>query len=641
MKSFILYFYILLNLFSCLINPAFAEIILPADIVEGQDSAKSWIKNSHFEKNVNSVSSYADAAGTSPVDGTGGSATITCTRTTSSPISGDGSLLITKDAANRQGQGCSIPFTIDRGDRATMQTIVLPYEVASGTFTAGTDTTNSDLVMWVYDVTNSVLIPVQGTGRFYSNTADYFFGYFQTNSNSTSYRLIFHQALTGTSAYTLKVDNVKIFKSKFSVGTIISDWVSYTYTGFTSSNGVMNSKWRRVGNMMEVMQSMEWSNTAGAFSGNFGLPTGYTIDTAKLPLSTIAVDRTIVGRGTALDSGLFIYDVMVTYRDTSTVNIWSLDVNTVGYGRNTNLTNTAPFTIAASDNISIRYSVPIVGWSSSTQQSDGYDGRLIAARYTGAPSGTPAGIHTTVTYPTKAFDTTNSYSAGTYTVPSSGTYYVSATIEVSGTESLNNIVNVAVYVDGTASLFGVSPRAPGTVTNTHSTVSGLVELRAGQLVTIKVYTDIGSPSFTSADVTPGFHIFKVNSPTTISATEKVVATYKTLSSTTITSGTALKFTTSVEDSHARYNTSTGAYLIESQGTYEFVISGINAGAATDVKMFIGATDMGVIGSLSSGSGRQSIAIQHPFNAGDSITFVPQTSSSATDTVGWLMVKKIK
>ena len=69
------------------------------------------------------------------------------------------------------------------------------------------------LKVFVYDVTNSVLIPVSpqvitanGTNNFY------FKGVFQTASNSTSYRLIFHVATANANAtgWTFKV-GVNVF----------------------------------------------------------------------------------------------------------------------------------------------------------------------------------------------------------------------------------------------------------------------------------------------------------------------------------------------------------------------------------------------------------------------------------------------
>lgn len=76
------------------------------------DLNKEYVKNPKFESDASDYSAYADAAGSSPVDGTGGSPSVTITQTTSAPLSGVASGLITKDAANRQGEGVSTDLLI-------------------------------------------------------------------------------------------------------------------------------------------------------------------------------------------------------------------------------------------------------------------------------------------------------------------------------------------------------------------------------------------------------------------------------------------------------------------------------------------------------------------------------------------------
>src|SRR3989304_202447 len=55
------------------------------------------IANHDAETGTEGWATYADAAGASPVDGTGGAATTAWTRTTSTPLRGLGSFLLTKD----------------------------------------------------------------------------------------------------------------------------------------------------------------------------------------------------------------------------------------------------------------------------------------------------------------------------------------------------------------------------------------------------------------------------------------------------------------------------------------------------------------------------------------------------------------
>lgn len=628
-------FFLLLFLTTSLF--AGTQAIIKADQADGLESVKNYMKEkAHFEKNVNGWSAYADAAATRPVDGTGGSPTITCTRSTTTPITGDGSLIITKDAANRQGQGCSAQFTIGNEMKAKVMQIEIDYRVVSGTFAAGTSTTDSDLIVYIYDVTNSTLIEPTSIKFLSTSTTipDKMVTNFQTSATGTTYNLIIHHATTSASAFVLMLDNIKTTASRYVYGTPITDWVSYTYTGFTSSNGVMNSKWRRVGDMMEVMQSMEWSNTAGAFSGNFGIPSGYAIDTAKLPLSTIAVDRTVVGRGTALDSGLFIYDVMVTYRDTSTVNIWSLDVNTVGYGRNTNLSNTAPFTIAASDNISIRYSVPIVGWSSSTQQSDGYDGRVIAFEATTGTSfsATTGGAWTKITGMTAALDKVAGFASNTYTIKSSGTYRIDGAAGLGA--STTGIKLIAIYKNGSqlVNTIGAQSTAYGQIS-----LSKTVDCVAGD--TIELYYQNYAATENWNLMT--FSVVKVQGSTTISATERFSFSANT-SSTAATTSSPFLFTNIVDNTHGAYSAATGRVTILFPGFYCFGGSIYSNFSAYSVDLYKGSTRTkeGTLGGVSSVS-----AVHHclPAVAGDTFELRPNgnvtgNSAARTDTFYGYLVK---
>ena len=218
---------------------------LSADFMEGGSKTdRNYIADGNFERNVNGVSGYADAAGTSPVDATAGSPTLTCTRTTSTPLRGDGSLLITKDAANRQGNGCSIPFTTDVADNTQVLTINFDYIVASGTYA------DNDLDVYIYDVTGSVLIQPAAYHILNSTLAQKWTGSFQVPSGSTSFRLAYHVASTSASAYTVKIDNVSV-GPKLVTGVIPKVPTKQTFTSssgtYTTPSGVQWIKVRMVG----------------------------------------------------------------------------------------------------------------------------------------------------------------------------------------------------------------------------------------------------------------------------------------------------------------------------------------------------------------------------------------------------------
>lgn len=259
-------------------------------------SGINYIDNSDAAAGVSLWNTYADAAGTSPVDGTGGSANITLTRTTSSPLRGSGSFLITKDAVNRQGEGVSTDFTIDNADKSKILSVSFDYEVASGTFVVGD---SSDLKVFLYDVTNSVLITPNNTtipgnpGKFQCT--------FSTTS-ATSYRLIIHVATTSASAWTFKFDNVQVGPQSIVYGPAMTDWKADT-TIVTPSAGfgtvsAPNYFWRRVGDTLHVRGYWQ-TGTVAASTASIDLPSGYTIDTTKY---TNTPNGQMVGRWHQLDA---------------------------------------------------------------------------------------------------------------------------------------------------------------------------------------------------------------------------------------------------------------------------------------------------------------------------------------------------
>jgi hypothetical protein len=187
----------------------------------------NYVTNPGAEASATGYSAYANTAGVAPVNGTGGSPSVTIARSTTTPLVGTASLLFTKGASNLQGNGASYDFTIDSAYQAKAMTLSFLYSVASGTYASG------DVTMWLYDKTNSVLIqPSASTLNNVLGAAQQKCE-FQTNSNSTSYRLIFHVSSTSALAYSLLLDSVSVSPNTTSSGSIKTP----TITKLTSGSG--------------------------------------------------------------------------------------------------------------------------------------------------------------------------------------------------------------------------------------------------------------------------------------------------------------------------------------------------------------------------------------------------------------------
>lgn len=242
----------------------------------------NYILNSEFESNADGWATYADAAGTTPVDGTGGTANITIAASTDEILRGTKSLKVTKDAANRQGEGFSYDFSIKGQDTSKKLKIQFDFKTNEDAAYA-----SGDIAVYIYDVTNSTLITPVDTSLIAGQNI------FQTSFNSTtstSYRLIFHVASTNASAYDVYIDNVIVGPGMTSQGAAIGDWEDFTPDWDNTTDPTFTAsqfKKRRVGGSMEIQFyfNLDTPGTSGEGFAFF-LPDGLTPDTSA-SISTI------------------------------------------------------------------------------------------------------------------------------------------------------------------------------------------------------------------------------------------------------------------------------------------------------------------------------------------------------------------
>lgn len=546
--------------------------------------AKNYIANPDAETNTSGWATYADAAGTIPVDGTGGSPTTTWTRGTSTPLRGTGSFLYTKDANNRQGEGASYDFTIDNADQAKVLTISFYYLVSSGTYTDG------DLKLFVYDVTNAKLVDsiagqsilnIAGTNS-YKQIAT-----FQTNSNSTSYRFIIHDTTTNATAYTLKLDNFLLGPASMTTGPPMTDWKAFTMViGATGSPPTKASSpdtdkayWRRVGDTMEIQWDYYAISNAGAADGSgtylFSLPPGYSIDTNKLAPDAASITNQI-GTGAINGAGnngiMYAFYVNTTqfsmaYMDGATTSI----ILTSGSG---NIT-------AAPIGYSVNVKVPIQGWSSNVAMSNDTDTKVIAARMTGAIA-TITSSYSDVTWSTIANDTSGAMGAINYTVPVTGYYNINGQLFGTATTiAAGNAWAVSLFNTTTSTTLLETTKvfeATNTTARGYPFVFEKVLLTAGTQVKIQVKSSTTTPVISASSTQNFLSIGRESGPAQIAATESVNARYHSSSTSLVASTFAdIVYTTKDFDSHTGYSSAT--YTIPVSGKYQ-VNAGILLTAAT-------------------------------------------------------------
>lgn len=522
----------------------------------------NYVTNTDAETDTTGWATYADATGTSPVDGTGGTPSVTWTRSTTSPLRSTASFLLTKGATNRQGDGASYDFTIASADKATVLAISGEYAISSGTYADG------DVKIYIYDVTNAQVIQPAGYSLLNTGVNSRFQATFQTASNSTSYRLILHVSSTSASAYTLKFDSIAVGPQVKSYGAPVTDWQQFTPSGSWSTNTTYYGMKRRVGDDLEIYGEVKCSGAPTAGNLTISLPSGLTIDTSKLPNSA-ADDYKVLGEALYQNTGLAasgqVYYVSSTSVGLLVDNAAGTYVNTVA------VTNTVPYTAASGTTYHFRFTVPIVGWSSNVLMSDSADTRIVGARVNFSAT-TSSSSFTTTTIGSVTNDTHVARSGDTYVVLVSGYYDIGAFYNWSSdTYTAGDQLYVGYSVDGGADVTIAQVTMPGVTISAYAQGSAQhVLLNAGQAVRWRHANTTATPPSTTTS-SYGW-IKRASGPQQIAASDSVHASYDSTDGTSLTNNadTLLTMSTKHFDSHTAWNNTTftapisGVYSVSGQ-----------------------------------------------------------------------------
>jgi hypothetical protein len=551
-----------------------------AEVGSGQGGI-NYISNPDAELNTDGWSTYADAAGANAVDGTGGSPNITFTRNTTTPLRDTADFLLTKTAVNRQGEGVSIPFTIEKADLSKKLYISFDYLTSA-------DYDDNDIRVQIYDVTNSRLIRCNGEDL--KGTQGTHLAWFQSDATSTSYRLILHVSSTNASAYTVNLDNVQVGPREVSYGSAMTDWIDYgsipisgTTTNPTKGTIVVDKfHGKRVGSSFIGRLDFIQSSVGTAGSGTYviNLPTGIKVDLSKTPSNASYVSANVGTVITNENGGVERHGfVTVDVNDNSRLlvqfvtnsgsalqysyNLWSSSF--VSFGG-------APFGVTG------QFEIPVQGWSSNSVQSEDIGNREVRVRGAGN-GGTAITANTTNIDFTEVEDTTGSWNGTQFTAPETGDYDVKGFVNF--TTSSNTVINA--YIDGT---LNKAVGFAGSTVAEHQ-ISGTFRLTKGQVLSFRA-----ANSLTLSNTTQYHHIHiqKLAQPQTILETETVAASYSNTSGASVGNGSNFIYETKDFDTHNSYNTSTGVYTIPVSGYYLIRASARpNASVSLAVAIFIDST----------------------------------------------------
>lgn len=603
---------------------------------------KNFISNSDAEAGTTGWVTYSEGPTSRPVDAVGGSPTITWTRSTSSPLEGNASFLFTKSQlVSNQGQGVSYDFTIDSTYKAKVLSIEMDYRVVSGTFNAGTSSNDSDIIVYLYDITNNAILEPSSFKLLSNSTtlSDKFKATFQTPSNSTNFRLALHIATTNTSAFSVQFDSVKISPSKYIFGTPVTDWTTYTPTGGWT-NTTYTGKWRRVGDSMELyVQAVLTGTPTGTL--NFSLPAGYTIDTSK-----ITSNNTLnVGTGGWRDSGTTgILSVLYSIDSVTSVAPFGQRFAAAGNNDMVAFNPTTLKTFVATDYVTGSIRVPILGWSSSVQTADQAETRIVACKTTnGTTSVISSGTLSTMNITGTNYDTHGMIGTNLITIPVSGIYEAKI-ITTYGTGT-TGVVVVGYSINGVD--IEETNRAPF-ATASGTTLTGVGEFRAnaGDVFRVRALQNSGATQSISCIVT----LSRKSGPSAIAANEKIAARYSTTAGQSITTGTPtiIDYGVKVLDTHGCVTTGAswkftaqiqGLYRVSNnwnyaQGTYSATSSAyaqVYKNGTAYARLGMHRTEAGGANGNPSGSGSTIVQL----NAGDFIDvrqFQDHGSTKNLDTV---------
>lgn len=515
-------------------------------VVGGSSSGGiNYILNPDAEVGTTGWSTYANAAASVPSDGTGGIPIIILGRTTTSPLRGTGSFEITYPG-NAQGNGVSYNFSIDLADRAKVIDISFDYRVTSN-YNPGTSTTNSDLVVYIYDVTNTLIIQAAPYKLVGGSTGSHKFrANFQASSNSSSYRLILHVANNNVTAWTAVFDNVVVGPQQKLLGSPITDYQSYTpvIAGLGTGSSTPTARWRRVGDSMQIIVRVLKDGSSGSGGSNisFSLPAGYSIDTTKLASANVHI-------GSADNNSTSTY---ITALTGSSLTSLFFAVPGSSFTSATVLEGTC--------------TVPIAGWGSSVVMSSDTDTRVVAMQATGNPASASSG--NPIIFPTANWDTHACYNSttGLYTAPVSGFYRVHGFVS-----SATGAINLSAYVD--SSTQGV---ICVTDVNGEASFTSTVKLNAGQTISLR-------PDNTFDAAGGLFNIERISGPATIAASEVVAARYATGTAGSYSTGNThiVDYATKVFDTHGAVTTGTGWKFTAPVAGFYDVSAAIMTDATTD------------------------------------------------------------
>lgn len=584
-------------------------------IGSGSGGATNLIEDGDAESGFSNFVEGSYSAATRPsgtFTASSGSGAFAISTSSSNPIFGSNSLLLTKSSgASRQGRAIERTINLDSGYRGKVLKTRIDYTIVSGSFVAGTSSTDSSLIWYVAQFNGTTWSMTEPSNfKMYSSSTtlpDYVEGDVQVNSDTTQIKLIAYVAETANSAWVVKCE-VGFKPSTYVSGTTITAPQSYTPSntqGFGSITAV-DLKWSQRGDTLTL-------------SG------GFTSGTVTGSIAQLSLPNGLVIGGTTGKR----YHVGELVRAGGTrVTVFAIQGNnylTFGGGASSQGDVVGSSLVGSSEVLLLSASdIPIQGWAATSQQSDGYDGRQIVFDATSGTSftATTGGTWTKITGLTSAIDKVAGFASNTYTVKSAGLYKIEASVSLNS--STTGLKLVAIYKNGTQVNNVIAPQS-----TSYGQISIFKTLELAANDTIEIYYQ--NYAATETWNIQAYSITKLSGSPTISATERVSAILSLPSGQALGSATTdtVLYSLKEEDTHGAYNTSTGEFTCPYSGRYDIALlmtCSARSSAAFDLTGYVYVNGVEKA-SLNNYSGVNTVLHNFPINlntsvlcnAGDKIT----------------------
>lgn len=497
--------------------------LLDGQLLEN-DGPKNYIRYSDAETGLTTGWTLGNASLTSnfpsgaPTFGSGASANLSLTASSSTPIEGTYSYLYSSSTNTTAGNFiASDVWTVDPADRAKVLTIKFYYQLSTDPGAANRNfsgTSSNSYGIAIYDVDASQWIMPAGVWSMtQSSGVGIATATFQTSFTGTQYRLVIFNANAtgGSTTCALKLDRFYVGPQTAPIGAVITDWQSYTptFTGFGTVS-TQSFRWRRVGGNVHI-QGRFTAGTSTSTEARITLPSGLVADSTYTTLEA-------VGTGATTANGAAIVPLI---EPSSTYFTMAYS----GSGANSLTKITGSVAVGAGGAMSFDLTVRITGWQSQVQMSSDTDTRVIAARMSMSATQSLANNSASkVSFNTVTFDSAGAFSvsATRYNIPVSGFYRVVATVDF----AVNNAGSraLSVFKNGNlAASLGLIPASPGDSVRVNG--SALINCVAGDYIEIYAFQNSGvSLTIGNADGAVNyFTVERLSGPAVVAATESVAA----------------------------------------------------------------------------------------------------------------------